>query len=311
MTRILLRVVAIVTFGCMSLLLIALAIGHALVLPDNELLFDANLQGYDSDIYRLDIAHRLMMPVAKNSDVDTEPVWSPDGQQIAFDSNRAGRYTIYLMDAQGENIHPLKDDSTYAYNPAWSPDGRSIAYLTTQFPISRELMLTDLQSGTTRRLTDNREAESSPNWSSDGRHMIFAYDTSNPKYRDIFDLDLQTGDINPFIVTPDTERSPNWSADGRSVLYIADGLHPGIYIWDIEHAQSTLVYALEAFNVYAPNWSADGRFIVYAPLTSNNDNHIFVLDVTACLQKTDVCQPQALPLPSGIYASPHWRPNPP
>ena len=198
MTRLILRTVAITNFGCICLLLIVLAIGHVLVLPDNELLFDANLQTHDSDIYRLDIAHRLMMPVAKNSDVDTEPVWSPDGQQIAFDSNRAGRYTIYLMDAQGGNIHPLKDDSTYAYSPAWSPDGRSIAYLTTQFPISRELMLTDLQSGATRRLTDNREAESSPNWSPDSHHLIFAYNTSNPKYRDIFDLDLQTGDVNPF-----------------------------------------------------------------------------------------------------------------
>lgn len=311
MTCLLRRVVTITTLGSMCLLLLALAIGHALVLPDNELLFDANLQGYDSDIYRLDIAHRLMIPIAKNSDIDTEPVWSPDGQQIAFDSNRADGYTIYLMDAQGGNIHPLKADGTYAYSPTWLPDGRSIAYLTAQFPISRELMLTDLQSGITRRLTDNREAESSPSWSPDGRHLTFTYDTSNPKYRDIFDLDLQTGDINPLIVTPDTERSPIWSADGRWVLYSADGSHPGIYIWDIEHARSTLVYAVAAFNVYAPNWSADGRFIVFAPLTSNNNNHIFVLDVQACLQKTDICQPQALPLPAGFYASPHWRPQPP
>ncbi len=280
-----LRLVALLAFGCVGLMMLAIAIGHTLVLPDNELLFNANLQGYDSDIYRLDIAYRLMVNITRGSNhIDTEPVWSPDGQHIAFDSNREGRYTIYLMDAQGGNVHSLRNASTYAYGPAWSPDGRSIAYLTIQFPISRELMLTDLQSGTTRRLTDNREAESFPNWSPDGRHLIFTYD-GNPKYQDIFELDLQTGDINPLIVTPDTERSPIWSADGRSVLYIADGSNPGVYIWDIEHARSTLVYALTAFNIYAPDWSTDGRFMVFAPLSSNNDNHIFVLDVEACLQK--------------------------
>src|SRR6184192_2110701 len=106
-----LMLVSLVTSTC--LMLLALGIGQVLVLPDNELLFNANLRSGDSDIYRMDIAHQLIYPITKDSAVDAEPVWSPDGHQIAFDSNRDGQYTIYLMEANGSKIHLLRNDSAY------------------------------------------------------------------------------------------------------------------------------------------------------------------------------------------------------
>lgn len=35
------------------------------------------------------------------------PAWSPDGRQLAFDSDRGGRRQIYVADANGQNVRQL------------------------------------------------------------------------------------------------------------------------------------------------------------------------------------------------------------
>ena len=57
---------------------------------------------------------------------DTQPAFSPDGQQIAFRSERDGG-GIFVMGATGESVRRLTD---FGYNPAWSPDGREIVVAT-------------------------------------------------------------------------------------------------------------------------------------------------------------------------------------
>ena len=57
---------------------------------------------------------------------DTQPAFSPDGQQIAFRSEREGG-GIFVMGATGESVRRVSDSG---YNPAWSPDGRELVVAT-------------------------------------------------------------------------------------------------------------------------------------------------------------------------------------
>jgi dipeptidyl aminopeptidase/acylaminoacyl peptidase len=64
------------------------------------------------------------------------PAWSPDGQWIAFSSNRSenpdltpDRWDIYVMPASGGNIRKIEGPVGDKYQPAFSPDGKLIAYL--------------------------------------------------------------------------------------------------------------------------------------------------------------------------------------
>ncbi|MBP7791964.1 MAG: PD40 domain-containing protein, partial [Candidatus Goldbacteria bacterium] len=41
--------------------------------------------------------------LTNNSEYDYNPVWSPDGSKIAFESYRDGNREIYVMDANGSN----------------------------------------------------------------------------------------------------------------------------------------------------------------------------------------------------------------
>jgi Tol biopolymer transport system component len=59
------------------------------------------------------------------------PSWSPDGQRLAFESNRAsvlGRYAIFLINKDGTGIAQVTDPSLNADHPVWSPDGRRLAF---------------------------------------------------------------------------------------------------------------------------------------------------------------------------------------
>ena len=59
--------------------------------------------------------------------IDYDPSWSPNGDRIAFVSNRDHGYDrIYVMDSDGGNVTRLMKDSINRC-PAWSPDGRKIA----------------------------------------------------------------------------------------------------------------------------------------------------------------------------------------
>ena len=50
---------------------------------------------------------------------DASPSWSPDGERIAFHSERDGNYEIYVMDADGGNLQNLTNHPDGDFGPAW------------------------------------------------------------------------------------------------------------------------------------------------------------------------------------------------
>ncbi|HEX2620047.1 MAG TPA: hypothetical protein VHL11_07865, partial [Phototrophicaceae bacterium] len=80
--------------------------------------------------------HRLTSPEAEKDRIYNyhnnyyNPVWSPDGSQIAFQGGGAGLLSasdIYLMWANGSHMRQLTDASQIYFDPAWSPDGTKLA----------------------------------------------------------------------------------------------------------------------------------------------------------------------------------------
>jgi TolB protein len=58
----------------------------------------------------------------RQSDVPEDyPVWSPDGRQIAFLSDRDRVWEIYLMDVNGSNQRRLTYENSHVYSFAWLP----------------------------------------------------------------------------------------------------------------------------------------------------------------------------------------------
>ena len=58
----------------------------------------------------------------------TTPRWSPDGGRIAFDSNAAGEFDIYVVGANGGKPQRMTTDPANDGNPSWSHDGQWIYF---------------------------------------------------------------------------------------------------------------------------------------------------------------------------------------
>src|SRR4029453_2664751 len=59
---------------------------------------------------------------------DGWPAWSPDGQKIAFSSDRSDAYHIYVMNADGSAPLEVTDGSFTDVRPQWLPDGSALVF---------------------------------------------------------------------------------------------------------------------------------------------------------------------------------------
>jgi TolB protein len=59
---------------------------------------------------------------------DLYPAWSPDGEEIAFSSDRDGDSEIFIMNTDGSGVRQLTDNDVPDLYPLWSPDGEEIAF---------------------------------------------------------------------------------------------------------------------------------------------------------------------------------------
>lgn len=85
-------------------------------------------------IYRLPLDQRQPIQLTNSEGMNFAPVFSPDGQRIAFVSTRHnGVPTIWLMNADGSNQHQVTTELGRDTSPSWSPDGRQLLFSSEQF----------------------------------------------------------------------------------------------------------------------------------------------------------------------------------
>ncbi len=106
---------------------------------------------------------------------DLYPAWSPDGEHIAFSTDREGNFEIYLLrlsDGALQNLtaHPGFDDQ-----PSWSPDGSRIAF-TSRRDGSDDIYVMNRDGTGVRKLTDSPASDVRPSWSADWRQLLFSSD---------------------------------------------------------------------------------------------------------------------------------------
>ena len=104
--------------------------------------------------------------LTNNPGDDDEPVWSPDGQRIAFTSDRDGINAIYVMNADGSNQTRLTAAQIERNDePAWSPDGQYIVFESRRDG-NPEIYVMNADGSNQTRLTNDPGADRRPDWTS-------------------------------------------------------------------------------------------------------------------------------------------------
>ena len=122
--------------------------------------------GITSEIYVMDADGGNQQRLTENRQNDWYPSWSPDGERIAFSSDRKGdfeNFEIYVMDTDGGNQQKLTNHRSTDDSPSWSPDGKRIAFSSWRDGDS-EIYVMDADGGNPQNLTNNPRGDFSPAW---------------------------------------------------------------------------------------------------------------------------------------------------
>jgi len=230
-------------------------------------------------LYLLRIGGRNPVALAPDSTSDdVQPAFSPDGERIAFRSERDGG-GIFVMGSTGESVKRVTDAG---YNPAWSPDGREIALSAGSFyfPTDRGgrgqgLWVADVGTGRRRDVLKGGDGMQ-PSWSPHGDRIAYWGLRGSTGQRDLWTVAADGSEANTsgVEVTHDTalDWSPSWSPDGR-FLYFSSNQGGTMNLWRVRIDEKSGRVLAEPEPMTTPSlWSGelsfsrDGKRLAYASL---------------------------------------------
>ena len=153
-----------------------------------------------------------------NAAYDFHPSWSPDGQKIAFYSDRDGDYDVYVMNADGSDVVKLTDNTVIDVVPSWSPDGQKIAFMSNRDG-DAEVYVMNADGSNVVRLTNNTLPvyDDFPSWSPDGNKIGFT--STRDGNREIYVMDPDGSNQTRLTDNAADDSHPSWSPDGQKIAF--------------------------------------------------------------------------------------------
>ncbi|MFO0876367.1 MAG: S41 family peptidase [Gemmataceae bacterium] len=186
---------------------------------------------YLGDIHVVETIGGIARTVTTHPAHDINPVFSPDGQQIAFSSNRHGGYDVFVVPARGGRPRRLTFDSSPDMVCGWTPDGKQVLFSSTRgasFPPTSELYLVPVEGGRVRRVTpaEGKDGSFSPR----GDQLLYVRGPGEwyrKGYRgssndDIWVANADGTNNRRLTQFHGQDHSPMWAADGASFFYVSE-----------------------------------------------------------------------------------------
>ena len=197
----------------------------------------------------------------------SDPVWSPDGREIAFTSGTPDS-EIYVMNADGSYVTQLTYDAKDDGNPSWSPDGRQIAFDSGIDGDDDIYVMNSDGSDVTLLAYDALN----PSWSPDGRQIVFQRNSW------IYVMNSDGSDVTQLTSHDLTVGSPDWSPDGQQIAFVAEvGRHWRIFVMNADGSGMTQL-TNSTGDDSSPSWSPDGRQIVFTSMRDGEDSELYVMN---------------------------------
>ncbi|MHB8540928.1 MAG: protein kinase domain-containing protein [Candidatus Acidiferrales bacterium] len=154
--------------------------------------------------------------------VNAEPVWSPDGKVIAFNSRRSGKLNLYEKAADGTgSATPLVVDDSNKFFPTWSSDGRYVLYQRLAARNSRSEIWALPLFGDRKPfpvIQDRQFGVTTPTLSPDGKWL--AYVSPESGRAEVYIVPFLHGS-GKWEVSTGGGQQPRWRHDGKELFYLA------------------------------------------------------------------------------------------
>jgi dipeptidyl aminopeptidase/acylaminoacyl peptidase len=185
-------------------------------------LFVSSNRGGTPGIYQLrsGVADTLRAVLA-DSFANIQPALSPDRTRLAFSSDRAGSYDLYLMDADGGNLQRLTTDPGREAEPVWTPDGSRLVYTVTRQGAQPQLYSLRPDGRPAQALTGEPGGNHSPAISVDGRSLAFVSTRDgNPE---VYLMPVNGGTPRRVTRTGQRESQPRFLPNGDLIYVVERG----------------------------------------------------------------------------------------
>lgn len=170
---------------------------------------------FSRDIWIQDVASGRRSPLTTEGSQNHSPVWSPDGREIAFASNRSGLQKMYVQRlATGHDDVRLLGRRDGMHNPtSWQPDA-TLAFYEVNETTGRDIWVR-VKDGRERALIATAANERSPVLSPDANWLAYTSDASGTD--EIYVQPIAGG--NAIRVSAGGGTEPMWSRNGRELFY--------------------------------------------------------------------------------------------
>jgi Tol biopolymer transport system component len=185
------------------------------------------------------------------------PRLSPDGRQLAFDSDRDGERGVYVSRRDGGGRRRVSGNG-YAAVPSWSPDGRQLAFIKgePERPRVWNLWILDVASGNLRRLSAFSSGQVwGASWFPDGKSVAYSHQDQ------LLTADLTTGITTnaPSPIAGGLVRTPAVSPDGRRIVFQV--FRDGGWLFDVATGRMRRILDDPTAEEFA--WEPGGRHVAY------------------------------------------------
>ncbi len=250
--------------------------------PDGRFIVYAARENGQFDVFRQTVGTRERINLTPGIEADdTQPAFSPNGEFVAFRSERSTAKGIYVVPANGGEARMLSDTG---YHPSWSSDGTEIVVSSfgRDQPTVRAtapkhaLTIINVSTGLRRELA-NVEA-SFPAWSPNGSRIAYWFYTGTFGRRDIATIPAAGGE--PVMIAKDfavSNWNPVWSPDGK-YLYFVSSRSGNQNFWRVRIDENSGSVLGQPEAVITPSsysrhltFSKDGKRLAYVR-TSNTAN---------------------------------------
>jgi eukaryotic-like serine/threonine-protein kinase len=175
-------------------------------------------RGQNMDVWVLDTARGTASRITTERTDEFNPAWFPDGDRLAYVSDRAGFYDLYERPARGGAEKVLVRSKSDKLLPTVSTDGRHLLYALSEGPRFARFLAPLPAGSEPRRLTgDSPFSEEHPEMSPDG--LWTAFESDEAGRREIYVEALAGGSRRQ--VSIGGGQAALWSRDGSELFYVA------------------------------------------------------------------------------------------
>lgn len=248
-----------------------------------------------------DFARRLTDHTKDGNFYNTSPAISPQGDRIAFISDRNDYFDVYLISAidgqildkvvSGQRTNDFEELHLLTPGIAWSPDGKKIAF-GVKAGESDAISIVDVNSGSREKIDLRLDGIFSVTWSADGK--MLAFEGLKGPHSDIYVYEPDSKKLTNITDDVFTDLDPTFSPDGKTVYFASDRrdfispgkLVPGLKMSQIDFSQLD-IYAVDIqthvmrritdlpnSNETSPVISPDGKKMLYIS-DRNGINNIY------------------------------------